>query len=461
MALPIRALLAPHALLPHGWEACVRIELAPDGNILGVRPGDDGSDCERLAGPVIAGMPDLHSHAFQRAMAGLVQRLEPAESTFWGWRQAMYRFLAELTPDDVRAIAAQLYVELLKGGYTSVAEFHYLHNAPDGRPYADPAEMCLALHEAASDAGIGLTLLPSLYMTGGFDGRALEGGQRRFHLDPDGLFRLLDRLEALFRDDPARKLGIAPHSLRAVPLPALREVVSEIRRRMPAAPVHIHIAEQEREVEECVAHTGRRPFALLAGTVPLDAGFCLIHVTHLDDAESAALAASPAVAGLCPTTEADLGDGVFRLPEHLAGGGRIGIGTDSQALTSAAGELRLMEYAQRLTTRRRLVAATPAEPSTGARLWRAALAGGAQASGRPVGRIAPGFRADLLVLDADHPSLIATPDDRLLDALVFAPGPSPIRDVMVDGAWRIREGAHALDVPVGEAYRKVLRRICG
>lgn len=454
------AYLAPHAMLPHGWEACVRIEVSPDGNIVGVRANDEGQGCERLSGPVVAGMPDLHSHAFQRAMAGLVQRLEPAESTFWGWRQAMYRFLEALTPEDVVAVAAQLYIELLKGGYTTVAEFHYLHNAPDGRPYADPAEMCLAIHEAARNAGIGLTLLPSLYMTGGFDGRALEGGQRRFHLDPDGLFRLLDRLDAIFRDDPARRIGIAPHSLRAVPAPVLRQTVGEMRRRDPTAPIHIHVAEQVREVEECLAHAGRRPLALLADTVALDPGFCLIHATHLDDAETAALADSQAVAGLCPTTEADLGDGVFRLVDHLDGGGRIGIGTDSQASTCAADELRLMEYAQRLTRRRRLVAATPAEPNTGGRLWRAALAGGAQAAGRPVGRIAPGFRADLLVLDADHPSLVATPDDRLLDAMIFAPGPSPIRHVMVDGAWRIRDGAHALEEPVADAYRAVLRRIC-
>jgi formimidoylglutamate deiminase len=455
------AYLAPHALLPHGWEACVRIEVEPDGNIVSVRPGADGGGCERLAGPVVAGMPDLHSHAFQRAMAGLVQRLEPAESTFWGWRQAMYRFLEVLTPDDVRTIAAQLYVELLKGGYTSVAEFHYLHNAPDGDAYADPAVMSLAIHEAAREAGIGLTLLPCLYMTGGFDGRGLEGGQRRFRLDADGLFRLLERLDTAFRDDPARKLGIAPHSLRAAPLPALRETVAELRRRDPTAPIHIHVAEQVREVEECLAHTGRRPFRLLTDSVRLDAGFCLIHVTHLDDGETAALAASPAVAGLCPTTEADLGDGFFRLADHLEAGGRIGIGTDSQACTVAAEELRLMEYAQRLQGRRRLVAATPAEPSTGARLWRAALAGGAQAVGQAVGRIAPGFRADLLVLDADHPSLVATPDDRLLDALVFAPGPSPIRDVMVGGAWKIRDGGHALEVPIANAYRAVLRRVCG
>ena len=453
------AYLAPHAMLPHGWEACVRIEVSPDGNIVGVRANDEGQGCEHLSGPVVPGMPDVHSHAFQRAMAGLAQRLEPAESTFWGWRQAMYRFLEELTPEDVVAVASQLYVELLKGGYTTVAEFHYLHNAPGGDPYADPAEMCIAIHEAARNAGIGLTLLPSLYMTGGFDGRGLEGGQRRFHLDPDGLFRLLERLEAVFRDDPARRIGIAPHSLRAVPLPALREAVAEMRRRDSSAPIHIHVAEQVREVEECLAHAGRRPLALLADTVPLDPGFCLIHATHLDDGETAALAGSQAVAGLCPTTEADLGDGIFRLADHLGGGGRIGIGTDSQASTCAADELRLMEYAQRLSSRRRLVGATPAEPSTGARLWRAAVAGGAQAAGRPVGRIAPGFRADLLVLDADHPSLVATPDDRLLDALVFAPGPSPIRHVMVDGAWRIRDGAHALETPIADAYRGVLRRI--
>jgi formimidoylglutamate deiminase len=371
----------------------------------------------------------------------------------------MYRFLERLTPDDVRAIAAQLYVELLQGGYTTVAEFHYLQHDPDGRPYADPAAMALALHAAAEEAGIGLTLLPCLYMTGGFGDRPLEGGQRRFRLDPDGLFALLDRLDAIFRDDPARRLGIAPHSLRAVPEAALRAAVAEARRRDPAAPIHIHVAEQVREVRDCLEATGRRPAQLLLDLVAVDSGFCLVHATHLEDAEVAALAASGAVAGLCPSTEADLGDGLFRLAEHLDAGGRIGIGSDSNIGADAAAELRLLEHGQRLASLRRLVAASPGEPSCGGRLWRAALTGGALAVGRPVGRLAPGFRADLVVLDGSHPSLAHATDDRLLDGWIFGPGATPVRDVMVGGVWAVRDGTHPLERRIADAYRVVLRRL--
>jgi formimidoylglutamate deiminase len=449
---------APVALLPQGWVADVAIELALGGDILSVGPAA-GLSGERLAGPVVPGMANLHCHAFQRALVGLVQRLEPGEASFWTWRRAMYRFVERLSPEDVRAIAAQLYVELLKGGYTTVAEFHYLHHDVDGRPYAEPATMALALHVAAEEAGIALTLLPSLYMSGGFDGRPLEGGQRRFRLDPEGLFRLWDRVAAVFRDHPARRIGIAPHSLRAVPAPVLVEAVAEARRRDPAAPAHIHVAEQAREVRECLEATGRRPVERFFDLVQPDAGFCLVHATHLDDEEVQAIAASGAIVGLCPSTEADLGDGLFRLADHLAAGGRLGIGSDSNIGTDAAAELRLLEHGQRLSSLRRLVAASEAEPSCGGRLWRAALAGGALAVGRPIGRIAPGFRADLLVLDGAHPSLAAAVDDRVLDGWIFGPGASPVRDVMVGGMWVIRDGEHALAQRIATAYRATLRRL--
>ncbi len=447
---------APQALLPDGWARDVRLEVGADGSIVAVRPGDAGEGCERLAGAVLPGMPDLHCHAFQRAMAGLAQRLEPGEASFWTWRETMYRFLERLEPEDVAAIAAQLYVELLEGGYTTVVEFHYLHHDRDGRPYADPASMAWAVDEGARRAGIALTLLPVVYLTGGFDGRALEGGQRRFRLDPAGALDLLDRVGERFGDDPDRALGLAPHSLRAVPPAALAEAV---RGAAPSLPLHIHVAEQVREVRDCLEATARRPLARLADLVGLSERWCLVHATHLDDDEALLLAGSGAVAGLCPTTEADLGDGLFRLPEHLEGGGRLGIGSDSNVGTDAFAELRLLEYGQRLTSLRRLVAASAAEPSTGGRLWRAALAGGAQASGRPIGRLAPGLRADLLVLDGASPIHAGLAGDRLLDALIFGPGRAPIRDVMVGGRWVVRDGLHPRRAAIGAAYRSVLARL--
>jgi formimidoylglutamate deiminase len=451
-------LWAETALLPDGWARDVRLEVGADGSLVAVRPGDAGEDCERLAGTVVPGMPDLHCHAFQRAMAGLAQRLEPGEASFWTWRETMYRFLERLRPEDVAAIAAQLYVELLEGGYTTVVEFHYLHHDRDGRPYADPASMAWAVDAGAREAGIALTLLPVVYMTGGFDGRELEGGQRRFRLDPAGALDLLQRLARRLGDDPDRALGLAPHSLRAVPPAALVEAV---RGADPSWPLHIHVAEQVREVRDCLEATGRRSLARLADLVELGERWCLVHATHLDDEEVLLLAGSGAVAGLCPTTEADLGDGLFRLPEHLDGGGRLGIGSDSNVGTDAFAELRLLEYGQRLTSLRRLVAASEAEPSTGGRLWRTALAGGAQASGRPIGRLVPGCRADLLVLDGASPTHAGLAGDRLLDAVIFGPGRAPIRDVMVGGRWVVRDGVHPRRAAIGAAYRDVLARLLG
>jgi formimidoylglutamate deiminase len=452
---------ADRALLPQGWARDVRIEVGADGNIVGIEAGVPAGGLERLRGTVLPGMGNVHSHAFQRAMAGLAERLGPDEASFWSWRETMYDFLGKLDPEDVAAIAAQLYMELLQGGYTAVGEFHYLHHAPGGQPYADPAAMSLALHEAAAEAGIGLTLLPCVYMTGGFGGRPLEGGQRRFRLDPDALFQLLDRMDAVFRDDPARRLGIAPHSLRAVPDAALGAAVEACRRRDPLAPIHIHIAEQVREVRECLEESGRRPLERLIDLVPVDPRWCIVHATHLDDGEVMALARSRAVAGLCPTTEANLGDGVFPLGAYLAEDGRFATGTDSHVGTEAPAELRSLEYAQRLTTLRRCVAATGARPSTGALLWQQAAAGAALALGRPIGQIAPGCRADLLVLDAEAPSLVGRADDLLLDGLVFAPGREMIRDVMVGGIWRIQDGHHGAEQRITAGYRRTLRRLLG
>jgi formimidoylglutamate deiminase len=345
---------------------------------------------------------------------------------------------------------------MLEAGYTAVGEFHYLHHQPDGRPYDDPAELSLAILAAQRTSGIGLTHLPVLYMAGGFGGAPPDAGQRRFLHDLDGFARLLDRLRPIFADDPDLRLGIAPHSLRAVPDAALRHVTDALD---PTAPVHIHVAEQVKEVRDCLAWCGRRPVAHLLDAAPVGPRWCLIHATHMDDDETTALARSGAVAGLCPTTEANLGDGLFNLAAFLDAGGRFGIGSDSHVGVSPIEELRWLEYGQRLTSLRRLVAATETERHCGARLWQAALAGGAQALGRRIGRLAPGHGADLVRLDTDHPLLLGPADASLLDRLVFSGNANPVRDVMVGGRWRVRDGRHHERERIAASYRDAIGRL--
>ncbi|HEX6141704.1 MAG TPA: formimidoylglutamate deiminase [Geminicoccaceae bacterium] len=452
-------LLAERALVGHEIASRVRIEIDGRGDIVGVARDAAEAGGEPVRGLVLPGMPNLHGHAFQRAMAGLAERLEPGEASFWTWRDVMYRFLARLTPDDVRAIAAQVQVEMLEAGYTSLGEFHYLHHAPGGRPYDEPAAMSAAILDARRTSGIGLTLLPVLYTSGGFGGAPPAEGQRRFLHDLDGFGRLLAWTADATRDDPDLAFGIAPHSLRAVTDDELVQAVALLDALDPAAPVHIHVAEQAREVRDCLAWCGRRPVEHLLDVAEVGPRWCLIHATHMDEEETVRLARSAAVAGLCPTTEANLGDGLFNLPEFLSAGGRFGIGSDSHVGVSPIEELRWLEYGQRLGALRRLVAADERQPHTGARLWRAALEGGAQALGRPVGRIAPGARADLVVIDDDLPALAAARGEAVLDALVFSGNQNPVRRVMVGGRWRVADGRHAAREVVGEAYQRVVRRL--
>ena len=449
-------LWAEAALLPDGFADAVRLEIDERGDLTDVRVGADPAGAERVPGVVLPGMPNLHSHAFQRAMAGLAERLEPGEASFWTWREVMYRFLERIGPDELRAIASQLYVEMLEAGYTAVGEFHYLHHQRDGRAYADPAELSWAILEAQRASGIGLTHLPVLYMAGGFGGRAPEAGQRRFVHDLDRFAHLIDRLKPRFSEDPNLRLGIAPHSLRAVPDEALREVVALADAIDPEAPIHIHVAEQVKEVRDCLEWCGARPVRHLFDAAPVGPRWCLIHATHMDDAETAMLARSGAVAGLCPTTEANLGDGLFDLGGYLTAGGRFGIGSDSHVSISPIEELRWLEYGQRLGTLRRLIGASAEQPHCGARLWRDALAGGAQALGRRIGRLAPGHRADLIRIDDRHPILAGRRGEGLLDALVFSGNVNLVRDVMVGGSWVVRDGRHLRRDEIAEAYRATM-----
>jgi formimidoylglutamate deiminase len=454
----MNVLHAPEALLPSGWARDVRIEVDEAGLIASVAAQARATGAVRLRGPVLPGLADVHCHAFQRAMAGLTEHASSHADTFWSWREVMYRFLAQLTPDDVEAIAAQLYVELLKGGYTSVCEFHYLHHDPAGRPYANPAEMSERIIAAAAATGVALTLLPVLYMTSNFGGEPPTPGQRRFIGTPDAIVAMIATLR---KGHPDTRFGLAPHSLRAVPPDALAAAMHALDAVDPTAPIHIHAAEQEKEVADCVAWSGRRPVEWLLDQQGLSARWCVVHATHLSDVETAAFAASGAVAGLCPTTEGNLGDGLFPLARYLERGGRLGIGTDSNVSVSVIEELRWLEYGQRLAERRRSVAATAASPSPGATLYRAALAGGAAASGRPTGAIAPGRRADLLVLDPDAPFLIGRAGDALLDALVFGGNANPICDVYVGGRAAVVGGRHAAEAAIFARFRRALARLDG
>jgi len=452
-------LFAESALLPGGWARDVLFEIAGDGSLAAVTPDAAGGDlaryAHRAAGPVLPGMPNLHSHAFQRAMAGLTERAGGAgEDSFWTWRRVLYDFVGRLTPGQVEAIAAQLYVEMLKAGYTAVGEFHYLHHNADGRPYADPAEMSERIVRAARATGIGLTLLPVLYACGGFGGRPAGPGQRRFLHDLDGFLALVCGLIERHGRDPQLRVGIAPHSLRAVTPELLAGAVAGLAGIDAAAPVHIHVAEQTEEVEECIAWSGQRPVEWLLDHAPVGAHWCLVHATHMTEAETGRLAASGAVAGLCPTTEANLGDGLFPAREYLRRGGAIGIGSDSHVSVSPVEELRWLEYGQRLVHRRRNLLA-----GSGAALYRAALVGGAWALGRPVGKLAAGCRADLVVLDAERPTLVGKSGDTLLDALVFAGNDNLVRDVMVGGRWLVEDGHHVAEHAVLARYRAALAEL--
>ncbi len=417
------------------WQAAGELAVA-DGVF--VDAGDGAGGAEQIGKFVLPGMPNLHSHAFQRAMAGMAERRGRSDDSFWTWRETMYSFAASVGPEALKAIAAQLYVEMLKAGYTQVCEFHYLHHQPDGRPYADPAAMSLALVEAAREAGIGLTLLPVLYMTGGFDGRPLVERQRRFYHEVDAYLALLGRLRA--EEDGMLRVGVALHSLRAVPPEAMRTLLGS--GAVDDMPIHIHIAEQIGEVQDCLALRNARPVEWLLDNADVDARWTLVHATHLTAEETRRLARSGAVAGLCPTTEANLGDGLFPLADYLGAGGLLGIGSDSHISVSPVEELRWLEYGQRLATRHRNIAARGEGASVGETLWDAALAGGVRASAVDTGRLEPGARADLIVLDDLSPLLAARHARDAMDSFLFAGNVPLVRDVMVNGAWVVKDFRH-------------------
>jgi formimidoylglutamate deiminase len=396
----------------------------------------------------VPGIANLHSHAFQRAMAGLAERQTNPEDSFWTWRETMYRFAARFDPDTLNAVAAQLYVEMLEAGYTSVCEFHYLHHAPDGRPYADPAAMSRALVAAARETGIRLALLPVLYMSGGFDGRALGERQRRFGHEVDGFLALLDMLRA--GEDDMLRVGCALHSLRAVPADAMRDVLAALP---VASPIHIHIAEQLGEVQDCIALRGARPVEWLLANAAVDRHWTLVHATHLTGAEVQGIAGSGATVAICPTTEANLGDGLFPLRPYLDAGGRWGVGSDSQISVSPVEELRWLEYGQRLATRHRNIAVRVDSHSVGETLLRGVQDSAITATGNAA------VGDDRITLDVDAPQFAGMTRDDAIDRWIFSGNRNLVRDVEVGGVQVVRDGRHRDRDAIAARYRVAMRQL--
>jgi formiminoglutamate deiminase len=450
-----QTLWAQAALLPGGWADEVRLEIRGGRIAALARGAQRGANDERVA-VLLPGMPNVHSHAFQRGMAGLTEFRGPAADNFWSWRTLMYRFVARMTPEDFEAVATWAFIEMLEAGFTRVGEFHYLHHDPAGKAYADRAELTACVVRAAERSGIALTLLPVFYAHGGFGGAAPNEGQRRFLHDVPGFARLLEASRGLVSALPDPVVGIAPHSLRAVTPEELRELLP----LASSGPVHMHAAEQTGEVEQCLAWSGARPVQWLLDHAGVDSRWCLVHSTHVDESEVTRLAKSGAVAGLCPVTEANLGDGIFPASRYLSAGGRFGIGTDSNVSIGVGDELRQLEYSQRLRDRARNVVGGSV-PSTGRTLFEGALRGGSQSLGvkeAGVG-ITVGAAADFVSLDADSPALAERRGDALLDSLVFAGARDAIDGVWRAGVKRVSGGRHHAREAAERGWRAALTRL--
>jgi formimidoylglutamate deiminase len=453
-------LWAPRAWIDGRWSDAVLLEVAADGTWARVTPeATRTAGMHVLDGPALPGVVNAHSHAFQRAFAGLAERRDAAHDDFWSWRDRMYRVALAIGAEQMEAVATQLYVELLRGGYTHVCEFHYLHHEADGRRAGDEPAMAQALVRAATRAGIGLTLLPVLYERAGFTHAALRDDQRRFASTVDDVLRWRDAVRA----QRSRRVdaGVAIHSLRA----ARPESIADLVRRCEgdAGPVHVHVAEQTAEVDDCVAATGARPIEWLARHTALDARWQLVHATHAMPSEIDAVARSGAGIVICPSTEANLGDGLCDLPGWLAAGVPMAIGSDSHVTRSVSEELRLLEYGQRLALRRRNVASMPERglTSSAGRLFEAVLAGGGRAAGFARWALVAGAPADLLVVDGDDASLLGVPADRLIDAWVYSSPVRPLRDVMVGGRWVLRAHARTDATPIATEFARAMAALHG
>jgi formimidoylglutamate deiminase len=454
-------LYAENILLNDGWASKQTITIE-QGVITAIDAGMiDGAEIAK--GAVIPGMVNCHSHAFQRAFAGFSEQGSEGQDSFWTWRKIMYQFLAQLTEIDAKNIAKQLYIEMLKMGYTRVAEFHYLHHDIDGSNYshnsAELATMAQAIFEAAQESGIGLTLLPVLYQHSGFGEQPPTDGQKRFINSTEQFNKLVSDSFSLSKQFSNTNVGIAPHSLRAVDKKSLISAVKHVRGLDNQAPIHIHISEQQKEVDDCLNHYGKRPVQWLLDNIELDKHWCLIHATHLDESERKGIIAKEAIAGICPTTEANLGDGIFPTTEFLAENGTIAIGSDSHISVNPIEELRWLEYAQRLTRQQRAILATTEQASVGQNLWQRAAIGGAQSTNSNTGSLAIGKQADLLVLDHNKTKLFANASQHLLDSVIFASQQNPVNDVMVNGVWQIKNQQHEAQAETSENFAQLLIKL--
>lgn len=456
-------LYAERILLADGWTADKTI-IIEQGIITDIVSGKQ-DDAQMVNGPVIPGMVNCHSHAFQRAFAGFSEQGSEGQDSFWTWRKIMYQFLAQLTDKDAKVIAKQLYIEMLKMGYTRVAEFHYLHHDIDGSPYSKVentnglASMAQAIFDAAKESGIGLTMLPVLYQYSGFGEQAPTVGQKRFINTVSQFNDLVSDCHKLSKSYRNTNVGIAPHSLRAVDKSSLQAAVKHVRNLDKNAPIHIHISEQQKEVDDCLAYYGKRPVQWLLDNIEVDEHWCFIHATHIDDNECEEMVAKKVIAGICPTTEANLGDGIFPTTEFMAQNGTIAIGSDSHISVNPVEELRWLEYAQRLIKQQRAILANNQQASVGLNLWQQAAQGGAQSTNANTGILAVGKQADLLVLSAEQSHVFAHSDQHLMDSFVFASQQNSIQDVMVNGDWVIQSSRHKDQQESEQHFAKLLKRL--
>ncbi|NDV89645.1 formimidoylglutamate deiminase [Alteromonas sp. 345S023] len=446
---------AEHALLATGWESNVAIDVK-NGAIFKIEVNTTPkSDTVCLHGPVLPTLANVHSHAFQRVMAGAAEvSLDPNDS-FWSWRELMYKVVQKLTPDDVRIVATQLYIDMLKAGYTQVGEFHYLHHTPNGTPYQNKSEIAEQLLQAANDAGIGLTLLPVLYSYSGFGEKPPHEGQARFINNTESYLTLYQQCETFLKPHSLHTSGVCFHSLRAVNKNQIEDVLDVVGKNKP---IHIHIAEQQKEVEECVAWTGQRPVQWLCDEIGIDQRWCLVHATHLDEKEMSALASSKATVGLCPTTEANLGDGIFPATDYTLLDGKWGIGSDSHVSLSIVEELRTLEYAQRLRDQQRNRLYRAQQQHIGDNLFQQARLGGNQACDVKFG-LAVGSRADFMVLDNQNPFVAASDPKDLLNRWIFACNENIIRDVYVAGQPQIKQYRHHYEDASRKKFINVIRKV--
>ena len=447
------------AFLPDGWHNNVGLSVDDRGYISQVRKNAQPSKQDELLGWVMPGLVNCHSHAFQRAMAGYTEYRVSDTDTFWSWRETMYRHANSINPEQLLDISAYLYMELIKQGYTSVAEFHYLHHQPGGSHYPHISQLSESIIGAANSGGINLTLLPTLYMSAGFDKGPLAQKQQRFGNSINSFLRVFEQAQEQCKPHHQHSIGMGFHSLRAVPKEAISETLRHIKSHEQATPVHIHIAEQIKEVEQCIRHLGCRPVEWLLDTVDVDKSWCLVHATHMTQKETIALAKTGATVGLCPSTEANLGDGLFPLTEFLDSEGHIAIGSDGNTCTNPMEEMRLLEYGQRLVKLNRNIGSNIVQKHTGTRIMQECLDGGARSIATKTGAIEEGYRADLLVLDHQSPDLSTTDDEFIMDTLIFAPNQSLIRSVMAAGEWHVRDFRHRDEDRLTQAFIKTLKSL--